>query len=102
MGVTVCLPLFGAPEHELEERATSKELRALADSLRERLLRAADALDRLTADGWSAQPAAFELILSHPGVASKEQAEQRLRAAGLDPQQFLIVEDVEDEEDLDA
>ncbi len=38
MGVTVCLPLFGNPGHELEEgaKAKSQELRALADALRDR------------------------------------------------------------------
>ena len=40
MGVTVCLPLFGAPEHELEERATSKELRAREQQGRNWSLRA--------------------------------------------------------------
>ena len=88
----------GAPGHELEEGAASKDLRALADALRERLLRAADVLDRLTADGWSAQPAMFELILSHPRVFDRAQAEQLLRAAGVDPEQFMIVEDVEEDE----
>ncbi len=40
MGVTVCLPLFGNPGHELEEgaKATSQELRTLADALRDRLV----------------------------------------------------------------
>jgi hypothetical protein len=100
MGVTVSLPLFGAPEHELEERVGGKELRALADALHERLLRAADVLDRLKADGWSAQAALYELLLAHADVSTAAQAEQRLRAAGLDPQQFMIVEDIEEEDVL--
>ena len=79
MGVTVCLPLFGNPGHELEEggRAKSQDLRTLADALRDRLLQAAETLDKLTADGWTAQVAMFDLILSHPRVHSKEQTEQR-------------------------
>ncbi len=102
MGVTVCLPLFGNPGHELEEgaKAASLELRTLADALRDRLLQAADALDRLTADGWTARVAMFDLILAHPQVATKERAEQRLRSLGLDPEQYLIIEDVEEEEEI--
>jgi hypothetical protein len=100
MGVTVSLPLFGAPEHELEERIGGKELRTLADALHERLLRAADVLDRLSGDGWSAQPALYDLLLFHPRVTTAAQVEQRLRAVGLDPQAFMIVEDIEEEEDL--
>jgi hypothetical protein len=98
MGVTVSWPLFGDPGRELEEGATSKDLRHLADDLRDRLLRAAEALDRLSAGGWSARVGAFDLLLSHPQVASREQAEARLRALGLDPEQLLIVEDVDEEE----
>ena len=78
--------------------AKSAELRTLADALRDRLLQAAENLDRLTADGWSGQIAMFDLILSHPQVASKAQAEERLRSTGLDPTQLLIIEDVDEEE----
>jgi hypothetical protein len=101
MGVTVCLPLFGDPGRELEVGAAvrSKALRELAEGLRERLLRAADAIDKLTADGWSATVGAFDLILAHPRVATQEEADRRLRALGIDPAELLIVEDVEDEEE---
>jgi hypothetical protein len=99
MGVNICLPLFGAPSHELEDTAGSKELRALADALHERILAAAEILDRLTADGWKTQPAMFELLLFHPRVTTKEQAEQRLRAAGVDPERLMIIEDIEEEEE---
>jgi hypothetical protein len=103
MGVTVCLPLFGNPGHELEEGAAAKsqDLRTLGDALRDRLVQTADALDRLTADGWSGYYAMYDIILSHPQVHTREQAEERLRAAGIDPAQLLIVEDVEEEEDAD-
>ena len=102
MGVTVSMPLFGAPCHELEEAVSSKQLRELADSLRDRILAAADILDRLSADGWKSQPAMFELLLSHPRVSTREQAEKKLRAIGVNPQQMMIVEDVEEEEIVDA
>jgi len=102
MSVTVCLPLFGGAAHELEERVGGKELRDLAEALRERLLAAADTLDRLRADGWTAQLGAFDLILSHPRVAGRAQAEERLRAAGVDPAALMIVEDVEEEEEAEG
>jgi hypothetical protein len=103
VGVTVCLPLFGNPGHELDEgaAASGKDLRALADGIRERLYQAADWLDKLTADGWSGQNAMFDVILTHPQVHTREQAEARLRAVGIDPAQLLIVEDVEEEEGAD-
>jgi hypothetical protein len=101
MGVTVCLPLFGNPGHELEEGAParSQELRALGDALRDRLIQAADTLDKLTAAGWSGQNAMYDIILTHPLVSTRAQAEERLRAAGVDPAQMLIVEDVEEQAD---
>ena len=101
MGVTVCLPLFGNPGHELEEGAAAKsqDLRGLGDSLRERLTQAADTLDKLTAGGWTAQIAMYDLILSHPQVSTRDQAVQRLQTLGLDPEPFLIIEDVEEEEE---
>ena len=101
MGVTICLPLFGNPGRELEEGAgaTGRDLRRLGDALRDRLQQAADTLDKLSADGWSAEVAMFDLILSHPHIATKDQAEERLRAAGVEPAQLLIIEDVEEDAD---
>jgi hypothetical protein len=101
MGVTVCLPLFGNPGHELEEGAAAKgkDLRDLADALRDRLVQAAGTLDKLIADGWTAQVAMFDLIVSHPQMSTKEDVEQRLRSLEIDPELFLIIEDVGEEGD---
>src|SRR5262245_16411850 len=99
MSVTVCLPLFGDPGRELERKARSQDLRALGADLRARLLRAADLLDKLNQAGWSAEVAMFDLILSHPCVDTREKADARLRDLGIDPEQLLIVEDPEDEEE---
>src|SRR5438874_5204846 len=98
MSVNVCLPLFGAPSHELEAEGAvrGKHLRTLGDDLRERLQRAADTLDRLEAAGWAATVAMYEIALTHPGVETQEQAEQHLLATGLDPVEFMIVEEIED------
>jgi hypothetical protein len=99
MGVTVCLPLFGNPGRELEEGAvaTGGDIRTLADGLRDRLQNAADVVDRLSAAGWSAKVAMFDLIFLHPQVACKEKAEEYLRAAGVDTAPFVIIEDLEEE-----
>jgi hypothetical protein len=100
MGVTICLPLFGPPGRELEEGAvlTGPQLRDLAAQLHERLLRAADTLDRLTAAGWTARAAMYDALLAQDEVETKEEAEHRLTALGLDPEELMIVEDVEDED----
>ncbi len=101
MGVTVCLPLFGNPGHELEEGAPAKgqDLRTLADALRDRLMKTAETVDKLTADGWTTQVAMFDLIVSRPQMSTKEAVEQRLHSLEIDPEPFLIIEDVEDDED---
>lgn len=100
MDVTISMPLFGNPGHELEEGTKIKgaDLRTLSEDLGERLRQAADALDKLSAGGWTAQVAMFDLLLFHPAVHTREQAEQLLRAVGVDPEQMMIVEDIEDEE----
>src|SRR5215813_1011114 len=53
MGVTVCLPLFGNPGHELEEGTSVKgqHLRNLAAELQDRLQKAGDTLDKLASAG---------------------------------------------------
>jgi hypothetical protein len=100
MGVTVCLPLFGNPGRELEEGAAvrGRQLRDLADNLHARLLAAALVLDKLEAAGWKTQAAMFDVLLHHPEVGTREQAEARLRALEIDPEQMMIVEDVDEDE----
>jgi hypothetical protein len=101
MGVTVCLPLFGEPGRELEEGSDLKgrRLRELATNLHERLDKAAADLDTLAAAGWTAQVALFDAILYHPQIATRADAEERLRALGVDPELLIIIEDVEDDEE---
>jgi hypothetical protein len=101
MGVTVCLPLFGNPGRELEEGRPLKggQLRDQAEELHARLLRAADVLDKLEADGWTTQVAMFDVLLHHAAVQTQEQAVARLRALEIDPEQLMIVEDVEEEDE---
>jgi hypothetical protein len=101
MGVTVSLPLFGNPGRELEEGRPlrGRQLRDLAEDLHGRLLRHADLLDKVEADGWATQVALFDVLLHHPAVRTQEQAVARLRALEIDPEQLVIVEDVEEDED---
>jgi hypothetical protein len=101
MSVIVCLPLFGNPGQELEEGSAvrGRQLRDLSTELTERLQKAADALDKLEAAGWTARMAMYDVILHLGDVGTKEEAERRLRAAGIDPEELMIVEDVEEEED---
>ena len=101
MSVTICLPLFGNAGHELEEGALLKgqELRDFAAALQERLLKAADALDRLAADGWSCRTAMYDAILLHPEVGTREEAVRRLQGLGLNPEELMIIEDVEEEDE---
>src|SRR4051794_14547211 len=101
MSVTVCLPLFGNPGHELEEGAPLKgqELRELAAALNERLLKAADTLDRLAADGWSCRTAMYDVILLHGEVRTREEAVSRLGGLGINPEELMIIEDVEEEDE---
>jgi hypothetical protein len=102
MGVTVCLPLFGPPGRELEEGSDVKgvQLRQLAAQLQERLNKAAESLEKLHAAGWSARVAMYDVILSRLGVETKEVAEHRLGELGLAVEEFIIIEDVEEEEEV--
>jgi hypothetical protein len=99
--VVICLPLFGPPGRELEEGAPlkGKPLRDLAGDLHERLHKAADTLDKLTAAGWHTQLAMYDVMLSQPGVETRAEAVRRLTALGLDPEELMIVEEVEEDED---
>ncbi len=101
MSVTICLPLFGNAGHELEEgtRLEGKQLRALAEALRERLEKAAELLDRAQAGGWSATVAMYDAFLMHPDVETQAEAEQRFQALGIDPAELMIIEDEEEEEE---
>jgi len=98
--VVICLPLFGPPGRELEEGDAIRgpRLRQLATELNDRLQKAADALDRLTANGWSAKVAMYDVMLSQAGVETQEEAVRRLRELGVAPEDLLIIEEVEDED----
>jgi hypothetical protein len=100
MTVYVGVPLFGNPGQELEEGSAIRpqQLRQLAAELSDRLNRAAATLERLLAAGWHAQLALHDVLLTHEAVATREQAVQHLRDLGIDPEELMIVEEMEDEE----
>jgi hypothetical protein len=101
MGVTVCVPLFGNPGQELEEGTVVKgqHLRNLAAELQDRLARAAETLDRLAQAGWTSRMAMYDVIVQHAEVQTREEAARRLHGLGIDPEELMIIEDVEEEEE---
>jgi hypothetical protein len=101
MGVVICLPLFGPPGRELEDGKSlqGRQLRTLAAELAERLGKAAELLDKLAAAGWSARVAEFDALVSRDGIETHDDAVRRLQEAGVAPDEFLIVEDPEEDEE---
>jgi len=100
MAVSVSLHLFGKPAWELDregEEVDANELRALGESLRQRLHAAADAVERLTAKGWEAQLTLYDISLGHPYIDTEADARARIEDLGLDPEEFSFME-YEDEE----
>src|SRR5436305_871694 len=98
MGVTVCLPLFGAAGQELEEGQplNGRQLRELVESLSERLLGVAELLDKLAEAGWSGHVGQFDVIFRPATAQTRPDAERQLRERGIDPERFVIFEDIED------
>jgi hypothetical protein len=100
MAVNISLPLFGTPGQELGEgtAAKGKLLRDLSAELSGRLDRAAQLLDQLEAVGWTAHVAVHDILFSHPQVRTEEDARRRLQELGLDPEQFIIMEELSEDE----
>jgi hypothetical protein len=99
MPVNITLPLFGGPGHEIEEGTvvSGPQLRSLGCQLNERLQRAADILDKLQAAGWHCRVALFDIVLAREGVETPEEATRQLLQLGMDIDQFVIIEEVEEE-----
>ena len=100
MAVVISLPLFSSLGHELGEGSAvqGRQLRDLGTELQKRLQHAAEMLDRLAADGWTAQVALYDVLLSRGGVETKEEAIRRLTAQGVNPEELLIVEEIQEED----
>jgi len=99
MAVVVALPLFGSPDRELEETARigGEQLRLLATSLQERLHKAAVIVDQLRAAGWTAHVGSYDLLVQHGEVHSQEEAIRRLQGLGINPDEFMIFEELDEE-----
>jgi hypothetical protein len=41
----------------------------------------------------------FDVLLHQEGIETKEEATRRLEALGINPEELMIIEDVEDEEE---
>jgi hypothetical protein len=103
MTVHVSLFLFGKPAQELDKEGEEIEaghVRALAGELNERLLKAADAIDRLTAHGWDATMMLYDVTLTHPYIHTEVEARGRFEDLGLNADEFCFME-LEDEDDFE-
>jgi hypothetical protein len=102
MSVTLTLFLFGKPGQELGEgeEVSPAQLRALGQSLQERLQETADVVEKLTGRGWEAQMTLYDVFLSHPYIATATEAEAQLQDLGIDPER-VIIDEWDDEEEGD-
>ena len=100
MAVVISLPLFGPLGHELEEGSAvqGRQLRDLGKELLDRLQRAAETVDKLAAEGWSARVALYDVLLARKGVETREEAARQLTALGINPEDLVIVEEIEEED----
>lgn len=100
MSVSVSLFLFGKPEQMIDEPVSAQRLRDLRDQLNASLTASANALERMTADGWESEVALYDIVFTHPEVNTERQAIKRLKGLGLSAKDFRIDEhdDAEDEE----
>jgi hypothetical protein len=94
--------MFGKPGMELREGEdiTAEEIRALQQELFERLGRAAEIVEKLTATGWEAQMSLYDVMLTHPYVHTEAEARTRLDGLGIDPEEVHI-DEFEDEDEFD-
>jgi hypothetical protein len=105
VSVSVTLWLFGKPGHELNEGEDvhADAIRALAQSMKERLEQAADIVEKLTGAGWEAQMGLYDVMLYNPYVRTEADVRTRLDDLGIDPDEVSILEfeGDEDEEEFD-
>jgi hypothetical protein len=87
MCASIQLHLFGKPAVYLDEGGpvTAQQLRELGQDLKAHLDKAADALQKLQADGWQVTMCLYDVELVNPSVKTAKEAEERLKALGIDP-----------------
>ena len=74
-----------------------RDLRALGEALQLRLGQAAELLAALEAGGWSARAGEYDVMLTHPGARTQDEAERLLRTSGIDLEALLIFEELDEE-----
>lgn len=94
--VSVNLFLFGKPAQELDkegESITANDILGLDRTIHARLQTVADAIKRLTADGWDTTMNVYDLSFFHPEVTTVREAKKRLRGLHLELDDFQIHEE---------
>ena len=98
MVVRLSIPLFGKPSWEMNiegGNATPKMLREKAAELKERLERAADALEKLDMNGWDLEEAYGSIYsLDLYKDVTIDEAKKELKQLGLE----YLIENLEEEE----
>lgn len=93
----ISIHLFGKPEWELGDACAPKDIQSKGNELKTRLYEIADAVQKLTANGWDCQMALYDLILykSIPrAIALKE-----LKKMGISQELCQLMDEEPDEED---
>lgn len=93
----ISIHLFGKPEWELGDACTPKDLQSKGDELKARLYEIADAVQKLTANGWDCQMALYDLLLYKS--VPKTVAEKELKKLGINQELCQLMDEESDEED---
>lgn len=94
--VSVELFLFLRADEEIKANKKGRpkpvDIANRGDLLKNRLSIAAEALEKLYADGWEGVLEHSGVLLSHPEVDSSKQVKARLKALGLSPKLFTVTD----------
>ncbi len=91
----ISLYLFGKPEWELDlDKAEPEEFRRFADSLRERLYRAAEIIEKLDKNGWERSGALYDICFYKK--VKREDAERELKELGIKEDEIYLLEEEEE------
>lgn len=98
MYTDIAIHLFGKPEFELDEYEPSGPgIREFAADLAHRLEHVARIAEVLEKDGWSLKVVGNSLEARHAQVNSVQDAEDRLRRLGIDPDDITDMAEWDDE-----
>jgi adenylosuccinate lyase len=77
----ISMYLFGKPEMELSEKINEEELRKKGDELQQRLHEIAEAMKKLSANGWTHELVGYNIDFSKK--IAKKAAEKELEQLGI-------------------